>query len=149
MGRKPKPTPLKLIEGNKGKRALNNKEPQFGGAFGPAPKVLGERARELWFECGKQLEDVGLGGRAFAPLLMMLCQTLSDVEQCIEIQGAMKDNYEPGKQGWTKHPVINDTDRCMSRAIKILSEFGMTPAAASKIVAPSQADDDPLSAMGL
>ena len=47
-GRKPKPTALKKLEGNPGKRKLNTKEPVPGKGMSDCPKWLLPEAKEEW-----------------------------------------------------------------------------------------------------
>lgn len=47
-GRKPKPTALKELEGNPGKRKLNKKEPMPGKGMPDCPKWLLPDAQEEW-----------------------------------------------------------------------------------------------------
>jgi len=47
-GRKPKPTHLKLVEGNAGKRPLNSAEPQPTGDLYAAPEWMTASQREGW-----------------------------------------------------------------------------------------------------
>ena len=47
-GRKPKPTALKKLEGNPGKRKLNTKEPVPGKGMPDCPKWLLPEAKKEW-----------------------------------------------------------------------------------------------------
>jgi phage terminase small subunit len=47
-GRRPKPTRLKLLTGNPGKRPLNETEPRPEAAIPECPVVLGPVARQEW-----------------------------------------------------------------------------------------------------
>jgi len=47
-GRKPKPTALKIAEGNPGKRALNQNEPQYDNALVAPPAFLTDDQRVIW-----------------------------------------------------------------------------------------------------
>lgn len=48
VGRKPKPTHLRVIEGNAGKRKLNKNEPIPPGELSTAPEWLNEEQRATW-----------------------------------------------------------------------------------------------------
>ena len=56
-GRKSKPTALKKLEGNPGKRKLNTKEPVPGKGMPDCPKWLLPEAKKEW-EMGKALCEV-------------------------------------------------------------------------------------------
>ena len=47
-GRKPKPTAVKILEGNPGKRKLNEHEPQPQRKAPPCPKWLEPEAKKEW-----------------------------------------------------------------------------------------------------
>lgn len=60
-GAKPKPTAMRLVEGNPGRRKLNDNEPKFEVLkLDSAPGDLSEEARRLWFSLGNQLCRIGL-----------------------------------------------------------------------------------------
>jgi len=59
-GRKPKPTKLKLLEGNPGKRKLNKREPEPAPGVPTCPDFLSGRAREEWARISVELDRLGL-----------------------------------------------------------------------------------------
>ena len=59
-GRKPKPTALKKLEGNPGKRKMNTKEPVPGKGMPDCPKWLLPEAKEEWKRLCQKLSDMGL-----------------------------------------------------------------------------------------
>ena len=59
-GRKPKPTMIKVLEGNPGKRAINDREPEPPAGIPECPDFLDEEARAEWFRTAKVLSDMRL-----------------------------------------------------------------------------------------
>ena len=59
-GRKPKPTAIKELEGNPGKRPLNDAEPKPAKKAPPCPKWLEPEAKKEWRRLSKQLEQIGV-----------------------------------------------------------------------------------------
>ncbi len=59
-GRKPKPTALKKLEGNPGKRKLNTKEPVPEKGMPDCPKWLLPEAREEWKRLCQKLSEMGV-----------------------------------------------------------------------------------------
>ena len=59
-GRRPKPTRLKVLTGNPGKRPLNPDEPKPERAIPECPAELGPVARREWDRLGKELASLGL-----------------------------------------------------------------------------------------
>jgi len=56
-----KPTAIKLLEGNPGRRPLNDAEPKYATlTLEAAPNDLNEEGRRLWFALGNQLARIGL-----------------------------------------------------------------------------------------
>ena len=58
-GRKPKPTALKKLEGNPGKRKLNTKEPMPGKGMPDCPKWLLPEAKKEWERLCVKLSEIG------------------------------------------------------------------------------------------
>ncbi len=59
-GRKPKPTHLKLLEGEKNKDRINTNEPKPAPIAPGCPKFLKGEAKRFWYEKKKELEPLGL-----------------------------------------------------------------------------------------
>ena len=59
-GRKSKPTRLKLLEGNPGRRPLNDQEPQPEAALLEPPPELPKLARAEWQRLAGKLYDLGM-----------------------------------------------------------------------------------------
>ena len=59
-GRKPKPTALKLLQGNPGKRPLNQNEPQPQARLPHAPGHLSDEGKKEWRRAGRFLLTLGL-----------------------------------------------------------------------------------------
>ena len=59
-GRKPKPTAVKVLEGNPGKRQLNELEPKPEKKAPKCPVWLDKEAKKEWRRISKQLEDLGI-----------------------------------------------------------------------------------------
>ena len=60
MSRRPKPTFLKRLEGNPGKRKLNTEEPQLESELPECPEHLSDRAKCVWNELGLELAACGV-----------------------------------------------------------------------------------------
>jgi phage terminase small subunit len=59
-GRKPKPTILKLLEGNPGKKPLNMNEPKPEMTAPECPSWLEAEAQEEWHRMSEQLYGMGV-----------------------------------------------------------------------------------------
>ena len=57
-GPKPKPTKLKLLEGNPGRRPINDKEPKPKERLPQCPTHLSEEAKREWQRTGKRSASI-------------------------------------------------------------------------------------------
>lgn len=142
-GRKPKPTEMKKLEGNPGKRALNNKEPKPEKAIPDCPQHLKGPARTEWSRITKELFTLGVLSRVDRASLVAYCQAWADyVNACkrVEKEGAV---IISDKGGMYQNPWVSIKNSSMDRMVRISSEFGMTPSSRSriKVEAPSEEDE--------
>ena len=80
-GPPPKPTHLKLIDGNPGKRPLNENEPKPAPAAASAshpPYWLSARAKNFWRKYGPILKRIGLLTEADIPAFILLAEAFAD-----------------------------------------------------------------------
>ena len=75
-GPAPKPTALKLVQGNPGKRALNKSEPKFGGTP-KCPDWLTPDAKAEWKRVVKELSALDMLRGVDSSALAAYCQNYS------------------------------------------------------------------------
>lgn len=75
MAGKPKPTAIKLLEGNPGKRPLNDSEPQPKRHAPECPEWLDSVARGIWEDLAPRLERLGLLTEIDGPMFAAFCQS--------------------------------------------------------------------------
>ena len=73
-GRKPKPTRLRLIEGNPGRRPINGSEPKPPGRLPSCPAHLSPTAKNEWKRLARSRNVVGLLTQAHRAPLAAYCQ---------------------------------------------------------------------------
>lgn len=151
-GRKPKPTHLKLVEGNAGRRPLNRKEPKPKASAptgkNAAPKHLSEKARQVWTRVQVELSRSGILTDVDHPALEMLCEAFADYFRAGDELRAFGSHYyetvnQAGGVMHRAHPavaVMRDADR---RIKGWLAEFGMTPSARSRVERVGEEEEDP------
>ena len=130
-GRKPKPTAVKKLEGNPGKRKLNTKEPMPGKGMPDCPKWLLPEAKEEWNRLCEKLNQMGVLTEIDRAAFAAYCQSYArwkEAQEHINSEGA---TYETEK-------------RLMMSAA---SEFGLTPSARSRIMAASSANKNDVDEM--
>lgn len=134
-GRKPKPTNLKKLEGNPGKRKLNAKEPNPGNGMPTCPAWLLPVARTEWRRLCGQLNRMGILTEIDRAAFAAYCQSYARWRQAQERVSAEGATYETENGMRRPNPwvaICNTEQRMMMQAA---SEFGLTPSARSRITA--------------
>ena len=150
------PTKLKILRGNPGKRPLDKSEPKPDIAIPDPPKHLGKTAIEEWDRISKQLYDLDLLTKVDRAGLAAYCVTwerwVHAEQRIIGLDEDGKRTKDPSglvfitKNGYPiQNPYLIIADKAMGQMVKLLSEFGMTPSARSRIQLSSkkQDEDDP------
>jgi P27 family predicted phage terminase small subunit len=146
-GRRPKPTHLKVVTGNPGKRKLNDKEPTPARNTQPsgASHRLGKVA---WGKLTVLLDGMGILTVADTLALERLCDIYADILQLrltIADEGRTYTVQTDGGFLIKANPAVAmlaDADR---RFKSYLVEFGLTPAARTKVkVDGGEKEEDPL-----
>lgn len=148
-GRPPKPTALKLVTGNPGKRASNKQEPDptYLQDLTP-PAWLPPNAAEVWNEIAKPLADAKLLTEVDVQMLAMAAVSIAQYRYAVKRAGddLVKAKLEQDEEGEFvevgQH--INPWAMIQSMSFKqtmvVLREFGMSPAARSRVAIQPQGD---------
>lgn len=147
-GRPPKPTTLKVMEGNPGKRPLPKDEPQPKSGLPKAPRTLGKVGRDAWRRIGAELVAMGVMTEADRFALEALClawQRWREAEAMIDEFGALVRHPKTGLP--VRNPALEVAGTERATVLRLLSEFGLTPAARTRVkTAKPKAKDDPKAA---
>lgn len=147
-GPKPKPTALKKLAGNPGKRKLNRREPRPAAGTPACPAWLGAAARDEWRRVVPHLEQLGILTELDQAALACYCQAVDDAADArkqIEKEGTTFTT-EKGYVG--KHPAVSRFAEACARIKQFSAEFGFTPSSRSRITLPEPpAEPDPLDRM--
>lgn len=149
-GPRPKPTAVKRAEGNPGKRALNDAEPQPKAARPKIPAHLTRAERYQWARVMRIMFPTGVITEAEADLLAVYCQAyarwVEASEQLRPVVGV--DGFRTGglivlNAAGTpmRNPllkVIDDAERTMMRC---QTELGMSPSARARLSVGAQVGD--------
>ena len=137
-GRRPKPTRLKVLAGNPGKRPLNEREPKPEPSVPDCPPELGPVARREWdrlvVELGKLRILTNLDRAALASYCGAYALWAEAMEQ-IQKYGAMVKSPSGYPQ---QSPYLAIANRQAEIMMRIASDFGFTPASRSRISAPKE-----------
>ena len=149
-GRKPKPTQLKLVGGNAGKRPINTREPKPRRVIPSPPAHLSPDALVAWGKASIILDRMGVLTEADVIGLERICETYVEVvELGADIAKKGRTQRVKTKAGGymeRQRPqvaMLSDADK---RLRAWIVEFGQTPSARSRVHAEDDAGrtEDPL-----
>jgi P27 family predicted phage terminase small subunit len=147
---KSKPTALKVLEGNRGKRPLNGNEPKPKLEIPPPPAELSEDARIEWDYISGRLYAVGCLTEVDRGVLAAYCQAYGRWVQAERALNACA-RFDTASSGLlVKHdngsyyanPLVAIANNAMKDMVKYSIEFGMTPSARSRIHAQKPEETD-------
>ena len=142
MPNRPKPTAIKKALGGGGHHPRNDAEPQFELGKPRRPKWLTGIARREWNDVAKQLERAGVLCRIEGKALAAYCQCYQrwvEAEEDISKNGIVFRVEQPDDNGvWhvvkaMKNPACNAATDSMRQMRAFLVEYGLTPAARTRI----------------
>jgi P27 family predicted phage terminase small subunit len=145
MGRRgpaPKPTVLKVLQGNPGKRPLNQNEPKPKPIAPKCPSWLDKEAKREWKRVAPELERLGLLTVVDGAALAAYCQAYSRWKQAEEIikREGMTFTTETGYL--MPHPAVKIAEKSMQLIKAFCAEFGLTPSSRCRMSLPEQKEDD-------
>ena len=145
-GRPAKPTALKTLEGNPGKRPLNKAEPQFLSLVADEPPGwLDDIARDHWLYHAPKLAKAGVLTEIDASLLAAAAEQWSVYRRA---SGATKGKTARPLIGHTRFgervakPEIAIARAALAEYHAIMREFGVGPASKSKLHVEKPAEPD-------
>ena len=141
-GRKPKPTAMKVLEGNPGKRPLNLAEPHPEKKLPDCPDWLEDEAKAEWERLAVPLYNLGLLTELDMAAFASYCQAYArwkEAEEFISQHGSIVKT----KTGfWQQVPQVYIARANQAMMLKAAAEFGLTPSARSRIIAGNTKAED-------
>ena len=134
-GRKPKPTALKELEGNPGKRQLNVNEPKPLAKAPSCPKWLDPEAKKEWRRLSKKMEQIGILTEIDMAAFAGYCQAYARWKAAEEFISKHGSIVKTPSGYWQQVPQVSIAQQYMKAMQKFAEQFGLTPAARSRIVA--------------
>lgn len=142
----PKPTVLRILEGNRSKRPLNENEPQPKRIIPPCPRHLTTEGKKQWKRLCKKLFAIGVLTEMDGDALSMYCDAWArwvDAKDKLDKFGPVVKSPKSG------FPVLSPYFAAASQAFeqmrRMMVEFGMTPSSRSRISAtPVEIKKDPM-----
>ena len=157
-GRPPKPTSQKALGGTLQPSRTNQHEPVPAVALPLPPDWMSEKARQYWGDIGAVLLNMKVVTAADGPALMLLTETLAEWAEArqavigVDGQAGVGLVYEMETEGGQTmrrpNPEVAQASDAMKRALRMLTEFGLTPSSRSKVTALGGEDGkDPFAEM--
>jgi len=136
-GSRPLPTALKVLKGtHQSCRDANNAPPANVPSYIPAPpEYLNYRSAEIFRQLAVYLTGMKILNVEDIPMLGLLASRLAEVEEhtaTIESEGYV---YLTDKGLWKSRPEVAMRNEAMRHAQSLLIEFGLSPAARSRVSA--------------
>lgn len=125
MPRVRKPTALKLLDGNPGKRAINRNEPSFSAVSLDPPSDLSGESLEMWHEFAAEMDRLGM---------LDICNRRALRLACLCYETAITAFAEGS---------ISKAERMNTAYRQWCAKFGWTPADKSGISVPGKPDENP------
>ncbi len=145
-GRKPVPTAIKVLEGNPGKRELNQHEPKPKSKAPRCPAWLDSEAKKEWRRTAKQLEELGILTEVDMAAFAGYCQAYARWKEAEEFISKHGTIVKTPSGYWQQVPQVSIAQTYLKIMNKFCEQFGLTPSARSRIVADSGQNDvtDPM-----
>lgn len=159
-GRRPLPTAVKRLRGNPGHRQLPQNEPQPQLGRPEMPPHLGAIAQDEWQSIVPQLELLGVLTRIDGKALAAYCHCYErwiEAEKEIAARGLIIEenvfSHRQGKKGpvtvlvgtrYKRNPAVSIANEALKLMRAFLIEFGMTPAARTRVRIEKPKEADPL-----
>lgn len=132
-GRKPKPTVLKVLEGNPGKRPLNLNEPKPNKKAPRLPSWLEPEAKKEWRRMTKVLEQIGVLTEVDATAFAGYCQAYARWKEAEEFLSKHGTIFKTPSGYIQQVPQVSIAQTYLKIMKDFCSEFGLTPSARSRI----------------
>lgn len=137
-GPKPKPTELKKIQGNPGKRALNQAQPRPKTAV-KKPRGMQPVAQKLWDEYAPELERLQVLTGVDSAAFRLMAEHYGFAVQAARLLQQSGLTVESG-DGVKKNPLAQ-VFKDNSLAFKnYAAEFGLTPSSRTRLQMPAEAE---------
>ncbi len=128
-----KPTVLKALAGNPGKRALPKHEPQPKGGCPSAPAGMTPEGRAEWRRTARKLYALGLLTWADRPAFTSLCELCGMQDRATRALRRDGDYVTGANGGLVRHPAVSVLRGLADPIRKLSAEFGLTPSSRTRV----------------
>jgi P27 family predicted phage terminase small subunit len=144
-GRKPIPTAIKKLEGNPGKRDLNQNEPKPKKKAPKCPMWLEAEAKKEWRRIARQLEQLGILTEVDMAGFAGYCQAYARWKEAEEFISRHGTIVKTPSGYWQQVPQVSIAQTYLKIMNRFCEQFGLTPSSRSRIAADKQIEsNDPM-----
>lgn len=150
MAGKPTPEHLRVIKGTARADRMNPNPPTVSSGLVSAPEWLNERANEIFGQVSGILDTMGLQSPVDAMALSLLASRLEEVEalsKYLDDCGRTYATEGPSGQMFRPRPEVTMRADAMRQAQSLLGDFGLNPAARSKVSITTPPKENPFAAL--
>ena len=145
---KPKPTVLRILEGNPGKQPINENEPKPDTNIPDCPDWLEQEAKNEWIRIVPELHRLGLVTKIDITAIIGYCQSWARYVENEKYLTA-NDTVMVADSGYMQVvPQVGMAQKYLKLCQSFMQEFGLTPSSRGRMSIPGQEDEeDPLEEM--
>lgn len=148
-GRKPKPTALKVLEGNPGHRPLNQKDRLAKGKLPDCPDWLEDDAKEEWERLGGVLAEMGMLNETDRAAFAGYCQAYARWKAAEKFITQHGDMFRTPSGYIQQVPQVSIAQTNLKIMLKFCEQFGLTPSARSRLIGADNDEENAADAMEL
>ncbi len=145
-GRPPKPTRLKVLQGNPGKRPLNTSEPEPELGTPSRPGWLSSEAKREWSRVVPELARLGLLAKIDRALITAYCVAWGTYVAALADIEANGATFRTDKGYVGPRPSVGIAARALEQMLQLSARFGFTPSDRGKLHLPEPKARDPFEA---
>ena len=134
-GRKPTPTAIKELEGNPGKRKLNDKEPRPEKKAPSCPKWLEPEAKKEWRRLAKKMELMGVLTEVDMAAFAGYCQAYARWREAEEFLSQHGTIFKTPSGYVQQVPQVSIAMQNLKIMQSFCAEFGLTPSSRARLYA--------------
>ena len=142
---KAKPTKLKILEGNPGKRPLNKNEPKPIEANSrelDPPEWMLDEAKKEWVRIVPELTRLGLFTKIDRAALIGYCQSWARYREAEEFLSNNSTTFETDKGYIAQVPQVSIAQKYLKLCYTLMTEFGFTPSSRGRMQLPGDPEDE-------
>jgi P27 family predicted phage terminase small subunit len=151
-GPPPKPTSIRIAEGNPSRRPISDAEPHPDGEA-RMPAWLSAEAKRVWSKLAPICQRMGVLTDADEPMFAAFCDAYATFRACHEIiakEGRIQKKYNAKTHDCYEdaRPEVKMLVDAQKLMLQIGARFGLNPSDRSRIAVGKKEDEDPFAALG-